>query len=485
MRAALSTAVAILIALAFAAPASAVDLQPGDIVVADPNAFGGTGGLIDVNPDTGAQTAISSNAISTQDLFSDPTSVALLSDGTLAVADPNAFGGGGGLIRVDPGTGQQSPLASNQGSFGGFFVDPVGVAVDSFGRLIVSDSNAEGGSGAVIRVDPASGQQTLVSSNAVSTTDLFTRPVGVTIERSGTILVADADTPAPMSTGKGAIVAVDPASGQQKLVTDNATSNTALFSSPLGVAVETPGTLLVANTSADPNQNGVILVNRSSGQQYALATDGGFAAPTGITIDLDGNALIADAAAFGGNGGVIRVNPSGGQRSTVSGNPSAPGALFEDPSGMTVIPPSCQGLYATIVGTQGADAITGTAAPDVISARGGDDIIDGGGGADLICGDDGRDRIVGHDGKDRILGGAQGDVILGGNGKDLLRGEIGRDKIDGGKGNDKLYGQQQRDNLVGGKGRDLLKGGPGRDKLTGGPAHDRLRGGPGKDKQKQ
>jgi Ca2+-binding RTX toxin-like protein len=485
MRAALTATISIVAALAFAAPASAVVLQPGDIVVADPNAFGGSGGLIDVNPDTGTQTAITDNAISTQDLFSDPTDVAFLSDGTLAVADPNAYGGTGGLIKVDPATGQQSPLASNQGSFGGFFVDPVGVAVDPLGKLIVTDSNAEGGSGAVIRVDPATEQQTLVSSNATSTVKLFSNPFGVTIERTGTILVADPDSPASPSTGKGAIIAVDPSSGQQKLITNNDTSNSALFSSPLGVAVETPGTLLVANTSADPDRNGVILVNRSSGQQYALATDGGFAAPTGITIDLDGNALIADAAAFGGDGGVIRVNPSGGQRSTVSGNPNAANALFVDPSGMTVVPPSCQGLYATIVGTQGADAITGTPAADVISARGGDDIVDGSGGADIICGDDGRDRIIGHDGKDRIFGGNQGDVLLGGNGNDFIKGEVGRDKIDGGKGNDKVYGQQQADNLVGGKGRDLLKGGPGRDKLTGGPAHDRLFGGPGKDKQKQ
>ena len=485
MRAALTATVAIVAAFAFAAPAPAVELQPGDVVVADPNAFGGSGGLIDVNPDSGAQTAVSSNAISAQDLFVDPSSVALLPDGTFAVADPNAFDGTGGVIRVDPTSGQESALSSNQLPAGSFFVDPVGVVLGSFGQLLVSDSNAAGGSGAVIGVDPATGQQSLISSNDRSPTDLFARPVGITIERSGTILVADPDSPAPSSGGSGALIAVDPSTGLQKLVTDNDGSNTDLFDDPLGVAVETPGTLLVANAAVDPTENGVILVNRSSGQQYALATDSSFAAPTGITIDLDGNALIADAAAFGGDGGVIRVNPAGGQRSTVAGNPNAPSALFVDPSGLTVIPPSCLGLYATIVGTQGADAITGTPAADVISARGGDDIIDGGGGADLICGDDGRDRIIGHDGRDRVLGGAQGDVILGGNGRDIAKGELGNDKIDGGKGNDKLYGQQQRDNLVGGKGRDLLRGGPGRDRLTGGPAHDRLRGGPGKDKQKQ
>ncbi len=485
MRAALTAAVAIVAALALAPGASAVELGSGDIVVADPSAFGGSGGLIDVNPDTGAQTAISSNSISAQHLFVDPSSVALLPDGTLAVADPNAFGGSGGLIRVDPISGQQSPLSSNTGSLLGLFADPVGVAVNSFGQLVVSDSSAAGGDGAVIEVDPASGQQSLISSNAKSPTDLFAHPVGITIERGGTILVADPESPAPVTGGSGAIIAVDPSTGAQKLVTSNDSSQAGLFAAPLGVAVETPGTLLVANTASDPSANGVILVNRSSGQQYALATDSSFAAPTGIAMDLDGNALVADAATFGGGGGVIRVNPAGAQRSSVTGNPNLAGALLVDPSGLTVIPPTCLGLYATIVGTQGADAITGTPAADVISGRGGSDIIDGQGGADLICGDDGRDRIVGHDGRDRILGGRGGDVVLGGNGADRIKGQSGRDKIDGGRGNDKLYGQRGRDSLVGGKGRDLLKGGPGRDRLRGGPGHDRLRGGPGRDKQKQ
>ena len=118
-------------------------LQPGDIVVADPNAFGGTGGLIDVNPDErGPGRPISSNATSAQDLFPDPTGVAFVSDGTFAVADPLAFGGTGGLIRVDPDTGQQTPLSNNTVSSANLFVDPVGVAVDPIGRLIVADARA-------------------------------------------------------------------------------------------------------------------------------------------------------------------------------------------------------------------------------------------------------------------------------------------------------------------------------------------------------
>jgi Ca2+-binding RTX toxin-like protein len=484
MRSVCTATAALLAAFILAPVASGAQLKAGDIVVADPNAFGGNGGLIDVNPDTGAQTALSNDTISAQNLFNDPTGVAFDPDGSIIVADPNGFGGTGGLIRVDPASGQQTPLSNNAISAHGLFADPVGIAVAHSGLLLVSDSNAYG-SGAVIAVDPSTGEQTLVSNNTLSPPGLFVNPFGITVEGSGTILIADPDSPAAVSGTKGAIIAVDPLTGTQKVVTNNDNSQADLFSNPLGVAIETPGTLLVANTAADSNTDGVILANRSSGQQYALSTEGIFVAPTGIAMDLDGRALVADSAAFGGGGGVIRVEPTTGAKSTVTGNPSSPDASLVDPSGIMVVPPTCLGRYATIVGTEAADSLTGTPGPDVISARGGDDIVDGEGGADLICGDDGRDRLIGHDGKDRILGGPGADVILGGNGADVLKGEQGNDKIDGGRGNDKLYGGPGRDTLVGGKGRDLLNGGPGRDKLRGGPGHDKLHGGPGKDKLKQ
>jgi len=487
MRRAWTLSAALIAAFAFGPAATAVaQVAAGDVVVADPNAFGGNGGLIDLNPDTGAQRTLSDDALSSQDLFRDPSGVAFDPiSGSLIVADPSAFGGTGGLIRVDPETGQQSALSSNASSFQDLFVDPTGVVRSPSGTLYVTDPNAFGGSGGVIAVDPTSGQESAISSNTISPTPLFSNPHGIAFEAGGTILVADPDSPLPGGGTEGAIIAVDATTGSQKLITSNASSQSDLFGDPLGVAVETPGTLLVANTGAAPSSTGVILVNRSSGQQYALSTDAGFVSPSAIAMDLDGKALVADRDAFGGNGGVIRVDPVTGARTILSGNPNAADALFVDPSGIIVVPPTCLGRYATIVGTEGADAITGTAGPDVISGRGGDDIIDGGGGNDLICGDDGRDRLIGHDGRDSFLGGGGSDVILGGNGADTAKGELGGDKIDGGHGNDKLYGQQKRDVLVGGKGNDQLNGGPGRDTLRGGPGHDRLRGGPGTDRQQQ
>lgn len=118
---------------------------------------------------------------------------------------------------------------------------------------------------------------------------------------------------------------------------------------------------------------------------------------------------------------------------------------------------SCDGLPATIVGTDGPDRIVGTSRRDVIVARGGNDRIDGRGADDVICAGDGDDLVK---------GGGGDDSIFGQNGNDRLRGDKGRDKLHGGAG---------RDILVGGPGDDLLDGGKGRDDLRGGPGTNRLK----------
>src|SRR5687768_12842414 len=58
--------------------------------------------------------------------------------------------------------------------------------------------------------------------------------------------------------------------------------------------------------------------------------------------------------------------------------------------------PTCDGLTATIVGTNGDDTLTGTTGDDVIVGLGGDDVIVGDLGADRICGGTGDDTLSGH-----------------------------------------------------------------------------------------
>ena len=125
--------------------------KAGDIFVVDQTAFGGS--VIRVDPATGAQSPLASGGS-----FIEPSSIVFDSQGQLLVVDTEAFGGTtGGVIRVDPVTGAQTPLAS-----GAPFANPSGIALDLQGRILVTDAFALGGS-AIIAVDPVTGTQTPVA----------------------------------------------------------------------------------------------------------------------------------------------------------------------------------------------------------------------------------------------------------------------------------------------------------------------------------
>jgi len=80
----------------------------------------------------------------------------------------------------------------------------------------------------------------------------------------------------------------------------------------------------------------------------------------------------------------------------------------------------CDGLYATVVDTDGADSLAGTDGNDVI----------GGLGNDQLIGNSGDDRILGGGGGDTLEGNAGSDSLLGGSGNDSASGGIGIDSCE-------------------------------------------------------
>lgn len=116
---------------------------------------------------------------------------------------------------------------------------------------------------------------------------------------------------------------------------------------------------------------------------------------------------------------------------------------------------TCDGVAATIVGTDGRDRLVGTQGRDVIVGLGGKDRIKGLGGDDLICAGGGKDSVSGGDGDDEIFGG---------DGRDSLRGNVGDDEISGNDNDDKLKGGAGDDELGGGNGFDRANGGHGKDR---------------------
>jgi uncharacterized repeat protein (TIGR01451 family) len=120
-------------------------------------------------------------------------------------------------------------------------------------------------------------------------------------------------------------------------------------------------------------------------------------------------------------------------------------------------PVICGGRRATIVGTDGDDALIGTDGPDVIATLSGNDSVIAQGGDDVVCGSGGRDVVRAGGGADRIKGGGAGDRLAGGDGNDRLLGKNGRDKLGGGRGKDVMRGGRGKDRCRGGAGKDIRR----------------------------
>jgi hypothetical protein len=126
----------------------------------------------------------SSRVVSTGGNFENPQGLAVL-EGAIYVTDvatPDRNFGNGCVIRVDAATGEQTFMSE-----GGYLVAPVGIAVDATGQLIVADPYtinpespdiSDGGyDGAIIRINPSTGEQALIARGQGSTVN----PCGVAV----------------------------------------------------------------------------------------------------------------------------------------------------------------------------------------------------------------------------------------------------------------------------------------------------------------
>ncbi|MGH3919141.1 MAG: hypothetical protein ACRDSG_08905 [Pseudonocardiaceae bacterium] len=220
---------------------------------------------------------------------------------------------------MDPATGTQSIVSS-----GSMFIRPMGLAVEASGTLLVADPFAVGDFGAVIRVDPATGEQFEFSLGEGSDTELPLRPMALAVDADGSILVLE-------QTGGGVggrVVRADAATGTRTLVSSGGD-----FVSPTAVAVEADGSILVADANAFGGGGGVIRINSATGEQTTVSSGGDFVGPLGIAVEADGTILIGDVDAFGGDGGLIRVDPATGAQTRLSS-----GGSFRRPGRIAILP---------------------------------------------------------------------------------------------------------------------------------------------------
>jgi len=276
-----------------------------------------------------------------------PYDVAAGPDGNIYVAD-HAYG----MVRKLTPQGVVTTLAQG-------FYRPQGVAVDSATNVYVADTSDQ----LIQKITPA-GAVTVIAGSlyATGTNDgvnaLFNSPWGIAVDSATNIYVAD--------SGNGTIRKITPAGASWVVTTiaglagspgsSDGTNSNARFCSPGSLALDTAGSIYVADTSSNiirkitPDGTGTNWIVTTIAGQAGISgsRDGGgtgkqssaqFYSPSGIAVDGSGNVYVADTY----NDLIRKITPQGGV-STLTGllyaNASADGfytnAEFNFPYGVAV-----------------------------------------------------------------------------------------------------------------------------------------------------
>ena len=315
--------------------------------------------LMEVDPATGTRAVVASRLRGVGPDLGSPEGLTLDAHGAVLIANPSDLN----LVRVDPTSGDRAVVSgcmdavcsSTRGTGPAFFA-PRFVATARDGSIVVAD-RSNPGTYAIVRVDPASGDRSVVSGCAdpsclsvVGSGPAIQRLFGIRLDPTGAIFAVDGQ----------ALYRIDAASGDRTLISGcvDAACTSSVGSGPIAGQ---PGDLWI-----DPNA-GIYVTYRIEGTPFGalrlvdpatgdrtqvsgcvdaactsqLGTGPSFVDLFGIAISPDGSLQVAD----GGLETILRIDRATGDRTPLSGCsdagcPSAVGSGpgFADTLGLAVIP---------------------------------------------------------------------------------------------------------------------------------------------------
>ncbi len=276
----------------------------------------------------------STNATGTAASFLFPAGTAIDASGNIFVADA-----GNNLIRkidtnilVSTYAGTGADGNDNGPASMASFLAPLGVAVDTSGNVYVADlqNNA-------IREITSNGVVSVFASG-------FNMPNGLAVDSSGNVYVGDTNNNLIQKISANGSATTLAGSGSPG--SSDGTGKAASFNSPKGLAVDSSGNVYVADTNnnviREISPNGVVTTLAGSagvtGATNGTGSAASFYQPTGVAIDFSGNIYVADSY-----NNLIREITSGGVVSTLAGSGVAgyadgtgTTASFTNPSGVAV-----------------------------------------------------------------------------------------------------------------------------------------------------
>ncbi len=284
--------------------------------------------------------------------FNTPIGLAADSAGNIYVADSANFTvrriGPDGTVTTFAGGVGQSGSADGTGT-AARFASLTDLAVDRFGNVYVADT----GNDTVRLISPSGIVSTLAGSagqagiaDGTGTAARFAFPYGVAVDSLGNVYVADSGSGTIRKITSGGIVSTMAGTPGQQGSADG-TGTAAQFGLPYGVAVDSTGNVLVADSANDSirliTPAGVVTTLAGYSGQFGSANGTGAAArfglPYGVAADTAGNAYVADTY----NDTIRKIAPVG-VVTTLAGTASEPGsadgagtaARFDVPTGLAV-----------------------------------------------------------------------------------------------------------------------------------------------------
>ena len=210
---------------------------------------------------------------------------------------------GAGFPGVEDGTSKQAA-----------FSDPFGVAVDSKGNVIISEGGA---SNRIRRITLQGNVETIAGSdegfadgNALEAK--FNTPSGIAIDQDDNIIIADTSNHRIRKLdNKGQVTTI---AGTGAVGFKDGAASEAMFDAPVGVAVDESGHVFVADTYNDcirkiSKDGSVVTIAGTgvAGYQDGQASEAMFDTPCGIAVDKQGNLFVADT----GNNAIRKITPQG------------------------------------------------------------------------------------------------------------------------------------------------------------------------------